>query len=87
MRTPFIFSRIAETVRANVSGTRNLLRDTGNRDGMSLEEVAHNVSAKEVLGAVETRALAGGAVVLSRIAENLSCTAESRFVGVSWRRR
>jgi hypothetical protein len=37
-----------------VGGTRNLLRDTGNGDGMNLEEVARDLkNAREVLGAVE----------------------------------
>jgi hypothetical protein len=37
-----------------VGGTRNLLRDTGNGDGMNLGEVARDhKNASEVLGAVE----------------------------------
>lgn len=54
---------------------------------MNLEDVVHNLSARQVLGAVETRALAGVAAVLSKIAENLSHTAESRLAGVSCRKR
>lgn len=70
-----------------MAGTRNLLRAPGNGDGMNLEEVARNLNnAREVLGAVETRNLAGAAM-LSEIAENRSRTAESRLVGVSYRRR
>jgi excisionase family DNA binding protein len=60
-----------------VGGTSNLLRDTGDEDGMNLEEVAHDLkNAREVLGAVEVRTLAGVAAMLSEIAENLSRTAE-----------
>ena len=59
----------------------------GNGDGMNLEEVARNPkNAREVLGAVKTRTLAGVAAMLSEVAENLSRTAEIRFVGVSCRR-
>jgi len=64
-----------------------LLRETGNGDGMNLEEVTRDLNAREVLGAVETRNLAGVAAMLCEIAENRSRTAESRFVGVSCRRR
>ena len=65
-----------------------MLRDTGNGDGMNLEEVARDPkNAREVLGAVETRNLAGVVAMLCEIAENLYRTAESRFVGVSCRRR
>jgi len=71
-----------------VGGIRNVLWAPGNGDGMNLEEVAHNPkNAREVSGAVETRTLAGVAAMLSEVAENLSCTAESRFVGASCRRR
>jgi hypothetical protein len=55
---------------------------------MNLEEVTRNPkNTREVLGAVETRTLAGVAAMLSEVAENLSRTAESRFVGVSCRKR
>jgi hypothetical protein len=71
-----------------VDGTCNLLQDTGNGDGMNLEEVASDLkNAREVLGAVETKTLAGVAAMLSEVAENLSRTAESRFEGVPCRRR
>jgi hypothetical protein len=51
---------------------------------MNLEEVTRDLkNAREVLGAVETRNLAGVTAMLCEIAENLSRTAESRFVGVS----
>ena len=54
-----------------------MLRDTGNGDGMNLEEVARDLkNTREVLGAVEARTLAGVAAMLSEIAENLSRTAE-----------
>ena len=54
---------------------------------MKFEKAARNLDAREVLEAVETRTLAGVAAMLSEIAENLSRTTESRFVGVSCRRR
>jgi hypothetical protein len=39
---------------ADVGGTRNLLRYTGNGYGMNLEEIACDLkNAREVLGAVE----------------------------------
>ena len=54
-----------------------MLRDTGNEDGMHLEEVARDLkNAREILEAVETRTLAGVAAMLSEVAENLSRTAE-----------
>ena len=60
-----------------MGGTRNLLRDTGNGDGTNLEEVARDLkNAREVLGAIEARTLAGVAAMLSEVAENLSHTAE-----------
>ena len=69
-------------------GTRNLLRAPDNGDGMNLEVVARDLkNAREVLGTVEARNLAEVAAMLSEIVENLSRTAESRFVGVSCRRR
>jgi hypothetical protein len=64
-----------------------VLRDTGNEDGMNLEEVARDLNTREVLVAVEARTLAGVAVMLSEVAENLSRTTEGRFVGVSCPRR
>ena len=65
-----------------------MLRDTGNGDGMNLvEEVARDLNAREILGDTETRTLAGVAAMLSEVAENLSRTAEGRFLGVSCRRR
>ena len=71
-----------------MGGTRNLLPDTGNGDGMNLEEIARDLkNAREVLGTIEARTLAGVAAMLSEIAEKLSRTAESRFVGVLCRRR
>jgi hypothetical protein len=71
-----------------VGGTRNTLRDASNEDGMNLEEVARDLKvAREVLGAVEARTLAGVAAMLFEVAENLSRTAESRFEGVPCRRR
>jgi len=70
-----------------VGSIRNVLWAPGNGDGMNLEEVARNPkNAREVLGAVKTRTLAGVAAMLSEVAENLSRTAEIRFVGVSCRR-
>jgi hypothetical protein len=55
---------------------------------MYLEEVTRDFkNVREVLGAVEARNLAGVAAMLCEIAENLARTAESRFVGVSYRRR
>jgi hypothetical protein len=54
---------------------------------MNLEEVARDLNAREALAAVETRTLVRVAAMLSEIVENLSPTAESRFVGASWRRR
>jgi excisionase family DNA binding protein len=60
-----------------VGGTKNLLQDTGNGDGMNLEEVARDLkNAREILEAVEAKTLAGVAAVLSEVAENLSRTAE-----------
>jgi excisionase family DNA binding protein len=54
-----------------------LLRDTGNGDGMNLEEIARDLkNAREVLGTIEARTLAGVAAMLSEVAENLSRTAE-----------
>jgi hypothetical protein len=71
-----------------VGGTRNLLRELSNGNGMNLEEVAHDLkNAREVFGAIETTDLAGVSAMLSEIAEKLSRTAESRFVGVLCRRR
>jgi len=67
--------------------TKNVLRDTGNEDDMNLEEVARDLHAREVSGPINTRTLAGVAAMLSEAAENLSCTAESRFVGASCRKR
>ena len=64
-----------------------MLRETGNGDSMDLEVVARDLNVREVLGAIEIRTVAGVAAMLSEVAENLSGTAESRFVGVSWRRR
>jgi hypothetical protein len=55
---------------------------------MNLEEVTRDLkNARRFWGAVETRTLAREAAMLCEIAENLSRTAESRFVGVSCRRR
>jgi acyl-CoA reductase-like NAD-dependent aldehyde dehydrogenase len=60
-----------------VGGTRNLLRDTGNGDGMNLEEVARDLkNAREILEAVEARTLAGVAAMLSKAADTLSHTAD-----------
>ena len=60
-----------------MGGTSNLLRDTGNGDGMNLEEVARDLkNARKVLGAVEARTLAGVAEMLSEVTVNLSRTAE-----------
>ena len=70
-----------------MGGIRNALWAPGNGDGMNLEEVARDLNAREVLAAVETRTLARVAPMLSEVAENLSPTAESRFVGVSCRKR
>jgi len=70
-----------------VGGIRNVLWAPGKGDGMNLEEVARDLNAREVLAAVETRTLARVATMLSEVAENLSPTAESRFVGVSCRKR
>jgi hypothetical protein len=43
-----------------VGGASNLLRDTGDEDGMNLEEVACDLkNASEVLGAVEARTYGG----------------------------
>ena len=54
-----------------------MLRDTGNGDGMNLEEIARDLkNAREVLGTIEARTLAGVAAMLSEVAENLSRTAE-----------
>ena len=51
MRNPFVLSRFAETVRTDVGGTSNLLRDTGNGDDMNLEEVTGDLkNAREILG-------------------------------------
>ena len=68
----------------------DLLKDfrMGNGDSMNPEEVICDLkNVREVLRAVETRNLAGVAAMLCEVAENLSRTAESRFVGVSCRRR
>jgi hypothetical protein len=54
---------------------------------MNLEEVARDLHTREVLGTVERRTLAGVATMLSDIAEKLSRTVGSRFVGVSCPRR
>jgi hypothetical protein len=70
-----------------VDGIRNVLRETGNRDGMNLEGVTRDLNAREVLGAFETRILAGVAAMLSEVAKNLSRTAKSHSAGVSCRRR
>jgi len=54
---------------------------------MNLEEVARDLHAREVSGAINTRTLAGVAAMLFEVAENLFRTAESRFVGVPCPRR
>jgi hypothetical protein len=87
MRNPFVLSRFAETVSSR-GRHKQLGAGTGYGDGMNLEEVARDrKNAREVLGAVKARTLVGVAAMLSEVAENLSRTAESRFVGVSCRRR
>lgn len=59
-----------------MGGTRNVLRDMGNGDGVNLKEVARELkNARELLRAVEARTLVGVAAMLSEIAENLSRTA------------
>ena len=60
-----------------MGGTRKLLRDTDNEDGMNLEEVARDIkNSREILEAVETRTLAGVAAMLSKAADTLSHTAD-----------
>jgi excisionase family DNA binding protein len=60
-----------------VGGTSNLLRDTGDEDGMNLEEVARDLkNARVVLGTIEARTLVGVAAILSEVTENLSRTAQ-----------
>jgi hypothetical protein len=48
------YSQDSPKLVADVGGTRTLLRETGNGDGMNLEEVARDLkNAREVLGGVE----------------------------------
>ncbi len=54
-----------------------MLRETANGEDGNLWQVAHDLKeAREVLGAVEARALAGVAAILSEAADSLSRTAE-----------
>jgi excisionase family DNA binding protein len=56
---------------------RSVLRETVNGEGRNLREVARDLKeAKEVLGAIEARTLAGVAATLSEAADSLSRTAE-----------
>ena len=62
-----------------------MLRDTGDEDGMNLEEVARDLkNAREVLGTIEARTLVGVAAILSEVAENLSRTAQRLERPVEW---